>query len=26
VPMTFCAVAAAYQDIAGVNPATPELA
>jgi len=26
VPMTFCAIAAAYQDIAGVNPATPELA
>ncbi|MBI4876265.1 MAG: zinc-ribbon domain-containing protein [Acidobacteria bacterium] len=26
VPMTFCAIAAAYHDIVGVNPATPELA
>lgn len=26
VPISFCAIAAAYQDIAGVNPATPELA
>jgi hypothetical protein len=26
VPTTFCAIAAAYQDIVGVNPETPELA
>jgi hypothetical protein len=26
LPMTFCAIAAAYQDIVGVNTATPELA
>lgn len=26
VPMTYCAIAAAYKDIVGINPSTPELA